>query len=76
MRCIAGGGAGSDGETTNRGLARPRAQRTVGGEEQGEAMRKFFHVLFGEDPEYRRRIYWMLVGFAAILLFFALERWG
>lgn len=39
-------------------------------------MRKLFHTLFGEDPEYRRRIYWMIGAFVAILLFFALKRWS
>lgn len=38
-------------------------------------MRKFFHALFGEDPGQRRRIYWMIGAFAALVLMWAFERW-
>ena len=43
---------------------------------EAKAMRKLFHALFGEDPEHRRRIYWMLGAFVALVFLWAFERWS
>lgn len=41
-----------------------------------KALRKLFRTLFGEDPAHRRRIYWMIGAFAALVFLWAFERWS